>query len=631
MRPCVNFCKIFVHIKLMCYICNGKMNTDYRYRIGILLTSTLLLMSTVVCRADVTVDQLKGEDKEMFDRFRHLLQYGEPAEFYSYASDYEQVLHDKGYMMLYYKLLNNEGFFALRHHMVFKAMQIAERLNNELHGDGASNYYYLATGLMGDIYYSVHNRNKAEQFFMQALDEVDDTDPKFSMRTYQSLAEMLSIKEAGKALAWMDKSIALAKETDNVEYLSLSLAMTAYIHFLKGDAQSFYNFYNQFQDLRNQNLKGFSHRYDNILEIARLSFDGQYGEAIEKLHNGGTIYVDSSLVAIRIFTMERDIEKVVGAVRRRHLEMDSIYSLAQDANFDQLATERALMMTRDEALINKRLAKKLTYWLIGLTAAYIFVYVMGRRRLVRKIWARNRLLKDALSKAEESDRMKTAFIRSMSHEIRTPLNAVSGFSQVLCNPNFELSDEEKQDMEKRISSNVNQITNIIIEMLELSKSESEDSVSDSEKKDVLCNELGRSVMKEFRGKNNTGVELRFSTDVSDSFTIHTNAYRLNVALRHLMDNAVKFTDIGHVELSIKKEDDSILFCVADTGVGIKEEDRDRIFETFSKVDDFKEGIGLGLPISQRLIKTLGGEVKLDPSYSPGCRFVISLPCHEVKP
>ena len=615
----------------MCYICNGKMNTDYRYRIGILLTSTLLLMSTVVCRADVTVDQLKGEDKEMFDRFRHLLQYGEPAEFYSYASDYEQVLHDKSYMMLYYKLLNNEGFFALRHHMVFKAMQIAERLNNELHGDGASNYYYLATGLMGDIYYSVHNRNKAEQFFLQALEEVDDTDPKFSMRTYQSLAEMLSIKEAGKALAWMDKSIALAKETDNVEYLSLSLAMTAYIHFLKGDAQSFYNFYNQFQDLRNQNLKGFSHRYDNILEIARLSFDGQYGEAIEKLHNGGTIYVDSSLVAIRIFTMERDIEKVVGAVRRRHLEMDSIYSLAQDANFDQLATERALMMTRDEALINKRLAKKLTYWLIGLTAAYIFVYVMGRRRLVRKIWARNRLLKDALSKAEESDRMKTAFIRSMSHEIRTPLNAVSGFSQVLCNPNFELSDEEKQDMEKRISSNVNQITNIIIEMLELSKSESEDSVSDSEKKDVLCNELGRSVMKEFRGKNNTGVELRFSTDVSDSFTIHTNAYRLNVALRHLMDNAVKFTDIGHVELSIKKEDDSILFCVADTGVGIKEEDRDRIFETFSKVDDFKEGIGLGLPISQRLIKTLGGEVKLDPSYSPGCRFVISLPCHEVKP
>ena len=603
----------------------------YIYRIRILLTSALLLMSTVVCRADVTVDQLTGEDKEMFDRFRHLLQYGDPDEFYSFAKEYEQVLHDKGYMMLYYKLLNNEGFFALRHHMVFRAMQTGERLNNELHKDGASQYYYLATGLMGDIYYFVNNRNKAEQFFMQALEEVDDTDPKFSMRTYQSLAEMMSLKDAGKALKWMDKSIALAKETDNVEYLSLSLAMTAYIYFLEGQSQLFFNFYDQYQNLRSQDRPGFSHRYDNILEIARTAFDGQYSDALEKLQHGGMLYVDSSLVAIRIFSMERDIDKVVGAVKRRHMEMDSIYSLAQDANFNQLATERALMMTREEALINKKLAKKLTYWLIGLTAAYIFVYVMGRRRLVRKIWARNRQLKEALSKAEESDRMKTAFIRSMSHEIRTPLNAVSGFSQVLCDPNFVFSDEEKQDMQQRISSNVNQITNIIIEMLELSKSESEDSVSDSEKKDVLCNELGRSVMKEFRGKNNTGVELRFSTDVSDSFTIHTNAYRLNVALRHLMDNAVKFTDIGYVELSLKKKDDSMLFCVTDTGVGIREKDRERIFDTISKVDDFKEGLGLGLPICRRLIRTLGGEVELDPAYSTGCRFVISLPCHEVTP
>lgn len=602
------------------------MNTAYyRYRILLLLTSALLLMPAVVCRADVTVDQLTGEDKEMFDRFRYLLQNGEPEEFYNFAREYEQVLHDKGYMMLYYKLLNNEGFFALRHNMMFRAMQIGERLNKELHKDGASNYFYLATGLMGDIYYSVHNRNKAEQFFMQALEEVDDTDPKFSMRTYQSLAEMLCIKDADKALKWMDKSIALAKKTDNVEYLSLSLAMTAYIYFLEGKAQPFYDFYEQYQNLRSQGRAGFSHRYDNILEIAKMAFDGQYGEAAEKLQNGGMLYVDSSLVAIRIYTMERDIDKVVGAVKRRHLQMDSIYSLAQDANFDQLASEQALMMTREEALINKELARKLTYWLIGLTAAYIFVYVMGRRRLVRKIWARNRQLKEALSKAEESDRMKTAFIRSMSHEIRTPLNAVSGFSQVLCNPNFVLSDAEKQDMQKRISSSVDQITNIIIEMLELSKSESEESVSDSDKRDVLCNELGRKALQGFKEENSKDVELRFTSDVDDGFTICTNAYRLNVALHHLLDNAIKFTDNGYVELSLVKKDDSMLFCVTDTGVGIREEDRERIFETFAKVDDFKEGIGLGLPICRRLIRSLGGEVELDPSYSGGCRFVVSLP------
>ena len=189
----------------------------------------------------------------MFDKFRHLLQYGEPDEFFSFANDYERVLHDKGYMMLYYKLLNNEGFFALRHNMVFRAMQAGERLNEELHNDGASQYYYLATGLMGDIYNSVYSRNKAEQFFMQALEEVEDTDPKFSMRTYQSLAEMLSMKDAGKALQWMEKSMALAKETDNIEYLSLSLAMTAYIYFLEDNAKAFRDYYDQYVELRSQN------------------------------------------------------------------------------------------------------------------------------------------------------------------------------------------------------------------------------------------------------------------------------------------------------------------------------------------------------------------------------------------
>ena len=600
-------------------------NGHHIYRIQLLLTSALLLMSTLICRADVTVDQLTGIDKELFDEFRHLLQNGEPDEFYKFASEYEQVLHDKGYMMLYYKLLNNEGFFALRHNMVFKAMQAAEHLDKELHKDGASKYYYLATGLMGDIYNSVHNRNKAEQFFLQALEEVDDTDPKFTMRTYQSLAELLAIKDPDKALEWMEESTALAKKTNNVEYLSLSLAMTAYIYFLEGKAQAFYDFYEQYQNLRSQDRPGFSHRYDTILEIARMSFEGQYSEALDLLQNKGPLYVDSSLVAIHIYTMEHDYKNVIAAVKRRHLEMDSIYSLAQTANFDQLATERALITSREEMLINKKLAKKLTHWLIGLTALYIFVYLMGRRRLIKKIWARNSQLKEALSKAEESDHMKSVFIRSMTHEVRTPLNAVSGFSQVLCNPNFVLSDEEKQDMQQRISNSVNQITNMISELLELSKSESESSVSDVEKMDVLCNELGRTALEGIKEKVNTDVELRFSSEVDDTFTIHTNASRLRVALRHLLDNAAKFTDKGYVELSLVKKDDSIQFCVTDTGVGIKEKEYEHIFETFYKSDDFKDGLGLGLPICRRLIRSLGGEVELDSTYSQGCRFFISLP------
>jgi signal transduction histidine kinase len=399
--------------------------------------------------------------------------------------------------------------------------------------------------------------------------------------------------------------------------------MKAYIHFITGDAQQFFSAYEQYTDLRNQDLAEFNHRYDNILEVARLAYNMDYEEAMDKVHDGN-LAVDSSLAVIRIYALKGDLTQGLEAMKRLYIEMDSIYSVIQDANFNQLAAETSLMRSREEAAANKSLAKQLTNWLIGLTAVYLFVYIMGRRRLMRKIWAKNKDLRAALSRAAESDRMKSTFIQSMSHEIRTPLNAVSGFAEVICSPNYELSDDEKRDMQMRITSNVEQITSIINELLELSQSESEDVIPDSEKTDVLVNELASTVVKECKGKQKTGVELRFTTDISDNFKIRSNTYRLKNALTHLMDNAMKFTELGHVELRCEHYGDGVRFIVTDTGCGIKAEDQERIFETFQKVDDFKTGVGLGLPICRRLIRSLGGEVSLDATYTNGARFIITI-------
>ncbi|MBQ9216014.1 MAG: HAMP domain-containing histidine kinase [Prevotella sp.] len=233
----------------------------------------------------------------------------------------------------------------------------------------------------------------------------------------------------------------------------------------------------------------------------------------------------------------------------------------------------------------------------------------------------------ALDKAKESDHIKTAFIRNMSHEIRTPLNAVAGFSQLLCNPDFHVSDEEKADIQKRITGSVGQITGIVNEVLELSKGESEGIVPDSEKTDVRVNELCLNVQQEAKGKQYTGVEIRFSTNVDNDFTFRSNTNHLNSILRHLMDNALKFTEQGYILIevchdSLKKQ---MVIKVTDTGVGVAEKDRERIFELFSKGDDFKEGVGLGLPICRRLVNSLGGTVELDPGYTNGSCFVITLP------
>ena len=96
-------------------------------------------------------------------------------------------------------------------------------------------------------------------------------------------------------------------------------------------------------------------------------------------------------------------------------------------------------------------------------------------------------------------------------------------------------------------------------------------------------------------------------------------------LGHLMDNALKFTEQGSVTLQTQREGNQLLLSVSDTGIGIAEEDRQRVFDNFVKLSEYTGGVGLGLSICRRQAQAMGGDVKIDEDYSPGCRFVISLP------
>lgn len=140
----------------------------------------------------------------------------------------------------------------------------------------------------------------------------------------------------------------------------------------------------------------------------------------------------------------------------------------------QLAKQ--LTEARQEAADNKQLANNLKIALIALTGVYIFVYIMGRRRLTRMIWVRNRAIRIALKKAEESDHMKSEFIREMSHQVRTPLNTISGFSQLLCNEEFQLNNEERNEIKERIEENVEQITAMINQLHDMATKEGEEKV-----------------------------------------------------------------------------------------------------------------------------------------------------------
>ena len=265
------------------------------------------------------------------------------------------------------------------------------------------------------------------------------------------------------------------------------------------------------------------------------------------------------------------------------------------------------------------------YIVLGvIICAMIIIGIVGIYFL-RRLHQKNRELAVALDHAQESDRMKTAFVQHISHEIRTPLNVITGFAQVIGNPSFKLSTEQRENIVNSIESNTREITNFVNELLEFSENEGQNRYSITD--DIKINEFCNDLIKAAQMVNNGRLELICDSHVDDTKTIKSNSLALQRILRQLIGNGMKFTEKGSVTLSTALSDDlsQLFISVTDTGIGIPAEVQDRIFEKFYKVDSFKKGLGLGLPMAYRIAHQLGGDLQLDKEYTGGTRFVLSLP------
>lgn len=235
---------------------------------------------------------------------------------------------------------------------------------------------------------------------------------------------------------------------------------------------------------------------------------------------------------------------------------------------------------------------------------------------------RNKELIRANALVEEADRQKRHFIQDMSHQIRTPLNIINGFAQVLAVDAQNISDEERHDIVARMRESAVAISHIT-RMLNFSSADN--SLQASELKTFHCAALCREVAETFLPSNPQQVEFNLVVDVPDTLTVCSNRAQVKEILTELLDNANKFTEQGSITLECSQPDTrTVAFTVSDTGIGIADEDRERIFTQFVKVNYFTEGVGLGLSLSQRMAKSLGGDLLIDTSYQGGSRFVLTL-------
>jgi signal transduction histidine kinase/ActR/RegA family two-component response regulator len=241
-------------------------------------------------------------------------------------------------------------------------------------------------------------------------------------------------------------------------------------------------------------------------------------------------------------------------------------------------------------------------------------------------------LKEALKKAEENDRLKSAFLHNISHEIRTPMNAIIGFSGFLNDP--DLKPDMLREYTEIISNASNQLLSVIEDIINISTLEVGQEIITT--KETNLNKLLKNLYKQFYAKNqNPNIEFLLAAPLSDeSACILTDETKLLQILTNLLNNASKFTKKGRISFGYELKESNLEFYVKDTGIGIKREVHDAIFERFRQADgsiarEFG-GTGLGLSISKAYVELMGGKIWLDSLVGEGSSFYFTIPYKPIK-
>lgn len=248
-----------------------------------------------------------------------------------------------------------------------------------------------------------------------------------------------------------------------------------------------------------------------------------------------------------------------------------------------------------------------------------------RLQLVRN--QKNSLLEEVSLKAQESDRLKTAFLNNISHELRTPMNGILGFLEYLEDP--QLEGELKERFIKNIRVSSERLLTTLQDLIEISEIEAGDLKVKFENVNLrhLLDFIYRLFLPRAQAKN---LDLSFKFDLpEDRLMIWSDANKIKGILIHLLNNAIKFTNAGHIEIGLSMEGDRLSLTVSDTGIGMNEEDIELIYKHFVQIEEHLtrkyDGLGLGLTICEAYSRCLNGDLKIESAVDQGTKVNLCIP------
>ena len=494
---------------------------------------------------------------------------------------------------------------------IYEAYMLAYKLSSELREKGLDKEMYMAYNMLGHINRYCGNNATAKENFYHVISEMEKYGYWESMPPiYMNIVNVELDDDPDEAIRLLDRAKEIAKKYSPERVFDIETRKIL-SYYNRGDIPRFLEGYKEYKKGVDE---GKSTVHGRSMEVYYLAATGKTDEAVALAARD--LGDEGSEAISLIYEHAGRWEDAYKALHKHYTSQDSITNVVLINSMQGIREQLSLFEAEKKTSRAQFIGLLVGILLLTLLVVALTYIVYSRKRHFRE-------LKVAYDHALESDQMKTAFIQNVSHEIRTPLNIISGFAQVISDPDLAHGTKERQHMADMIQKNTLQITSLIDEVLELSYSESTNVAAREDK--VSVNSLLNELLGDHHGVMKSDVEIKIESSLDNDFIILSNRTLLKRAVATLIDNAIKNTPKGSVTLRAKAKERKVLIAVEDTGSGIPKEEADRIFDRFVKLDSFKEGLGLGLPLCRALIERLGGTVRLDTNYGPGARFVIELP------
>ena len=580
----------------------------------LLLTLTLTVFLHTTALAQDYKDE--PEYKALRETMNRTFNEGDSAKFFPAVKALEDYLLARQDVHGYYTQRCNEIVFLMNRQKIYEAYKLARRLSVELREKKLDKEMYMAYNMQGHINRICGNRDAAKESFQKVIQLMEEEGYWESMPPiYMNIVNVEMGDNPQEALELLARAREIAEKYAPERVFDIDTRRTI-AYYNDGDMPQFLKGYKAYKEGEQE---GKTSVHGRMLEVYFLASQGKTDEAVKMAQE--EFNEDGYDAITQIYQKAGRWEEAFNAQRKAFEATDSVHNVVLSNNMQGIRDELLVYDAEREAARNRLIALSIIVCLLGaLVGLLAYLFNTRRRHLAQ--------LNTAYQHALESDKMKTRFIQNVSHEVRTPLNIISGFSQVIADPSLTESDEERQNMAAMMQKSAQQITNLIDEIIGLSLIESSTTVV---KDDIVkVNQLLENVVADYEDAVPSQVALRVDSELEPDFSIATNKNMLYRIMSAITDNAIKNTEKGNITLKARTVAQTLLLTVEDTGCGIPADQAEHIFERFVKLDSFKQGIGLGLPLSRKLAEQLGGLVTLDTSYTSGARFVVTLPFEPIE-